>query len=331
MIPIVHLGGFVRSGAAAVRDALLDTGAFLSVKGKSFAASESRLFSGGPSIPAFVATAEGLGPDDVLALWTAGTRVPEDARLSTATRRFLRTTATSHAINRKSFQKVGLTELRDAAAMVAAAVGASTDPASRSATYIRATYAALRTLLPTEGRAILLNNDPAATGIAARHLRLDPATLFIAVIRDPSNQYVDRRLGVEPDESRARNLLHTTASGLMRRRQLRAIADTAAEFPSRCLIVEFERFVREPDYRAHLLAVAVAGTTTRRPEGEPRFAAERSVRNVGLAVPARDTLQHAVYTRLCAQPHATARARSGPDAWPDPAPDTATGRDLEER
>jgi hypothetical protein len=116
----------------------------------------------------------------------------------------------------------------------------------------------------------------------------------------------------------------------MRRRQLRAIADTAAEFPSRCLIVEFERFVGEPDYRAHLLALAVAGTTTRRPEREPRFAAERSVRNVGLAVPARDTLQHAVYTRLCAQAHATARARSGPDAWPAPAPDTATGRDPEE-
>lgn len=315
MTSIVHLGGFVRSGAAAVRDALIDTGAFLAVKGAADGASESRLFSGSPSIPTFVGHAGPLAGVDILALWTAGTRVPDGAALGAATRRFLRRTAASHANNRKSFQTVATDRVLAAAEATAAAIARSDAPADRTDAYITGTYAAMRALLPTEGRNILVNNDPGATGQVAQQLRLDARSRFIAVVRDPSDQYVDRRLGVEPDEARPVNLVRAAASGVLRRRHLTAIAGIAATFPDRCLIVEFERFVSEPAYRERLVELAVDGATGRAIPARLRFDAARSMRNIGLTVPRRDALQHRVFTRLCDGPYRRAQERSGPDVW----------------
>lgn len=325
MTTIVHLGGFVRSGAAAVRDALLDTGAFVAVKGAVDGASESRLFSGSPSIPSFVANAGPLSGIDVLALWTAGRRVPEGAAIGLPTRRFLRRTATSHTNNRKSFQTIAVEAVLGAAEATAAAIARTDAPSGRSNAYIVGTYAAMRTLLATDGRSILVNNDPGATNQVARQLQLDAQSRFLAVVRDPSDQYVDRRLGVEPDEARPVNLVRTAASGFLRRRHLTAIARVAATFPDRCLIVEFERFISEPMYRERLVELALDGSTSRERPSRLRFDAQRSMRNVGLAVPRKDAVQHGVFTRLCAGPYRRAQAQSGPDVWRTSGP--GPGRD----
>lgn len=313
---IVHVGGLVRTGSGAVKDALLDTGEFLTLKGKSFAMSESRLFVGRPPIPSFVARAGALTSLDILALWTAGTRVPEGAVLSPWTRRFIRMTIRSHGVNRKFLLKVGDAELRAAAAETAADVAKARSSTGRAEAYILGTRRAMRDLLPLDGRMVLIDNDPAVSTHVTKHLRLDPRSIFIGVIRGLSDQFTDRRTGINTDHSRPFNLTYMTTSALLRRRYFDELADAVDAFPDRCLIVEFERFVTEAGYRQRFLdAVAPAGEPRER-EGPVRFDAAASARNVRLAVPKRDVLQHAVYTRLLAGSYQRAQVRSGPDVWP---------------
>ena len=322
---IVHVGGLVRTGAGAVKDALLDSGHFLSLKGKTFAMSESRVFVGRPAIPDFVARTEGLTGLDVLGLWTNGTRLPEGAVIGGATRRFLARTRVSHANNRKFLLKVADEPLRAAAEETAAGIARAAGGDARSDAYIAGTRHAMRTLLPLDGRMIVVDNDPAVSPAIRRHLRLDPHSIFIGVIRDLSDQYADRRTGVDPDQSRPRNLAHMTASALLRRSSFEELAAAVDEFPDRCLIVEFDRFVSDDAYRERFLHAVLAGAPPRARERPARFAPERSARNVGLAMPKRDALQHAVYTRLLGGPYRAAQVRSGPDVWPEVAtvPDVA--------
>lgn len=313
---IVHVGGLVRTGSGAVKDALLDTGDFLTLKGKSFAMSESRLFVGRPPIPSFVARAGTLTALDILALWTAGTRLPEGAVISPWTRRFISSTVRSHGVNRKFLLKVGDAELRVAAEETAADVAKARSRTGRAEAYIIGTRRAIRRLLPLDGRMVLIDNDPAVSTQVTKHLRLDPHCIFIGVIRDLSDQFTDRRTGINTDHSRPFNLAYMTTSALLRRRYFDELADAVDAFPDRCLIVEFERFVTDATYRHQFLdAVAPAGESRER-EGPVRFEAATSARNVRLKVPRRDRLQHAVYTRLLAGPYQRAKERSGPDVWP---------------
>ena len=322
---IVHVGGLVRTGSGAVKDALLDSTRFLTLKGKSFLMSESRLFVGRPPIPTFVARAGRLSGLDVLALWTAGTRVPDGAPVGAATRGFLRLTADSHGVNHKFLLKVDDDALRAAAEETASDIRQAGSGRARADAYILGTRRAMRTLLPLDGRMILIDNDPAVSTHVRRHLRLDPRSIFVGVIRDLSDQFADRRTGINTDHSRPYNLAYMTTSALLRRRYFAELAAAVDEFPDRCLVVEFDRFATDATYRQRLLDAVVAGAAPRERERPPRFDPEVSARNVGLEVPKRDALQHAVYTRLLGGPYRAAQVRSGPDVWPEVAtvPDAA--------
>ena len=316
---IVHVGGLVQTGSTAIIDALLDSTRFLTLKGKSFAMSESRLFVGRPSIPSFVGRARTLTEMDVLALWTAGTRLPNDAVISDATARFLRRTSRSHGVNRKFLLKVDDEALRGAAAETAERIAGATTARARGDAYILGTRDAIRRLLPLDGRMVLIDNDPAVSTHIRRHLRLDANSIFVGVIRDLSDHYVDRRATKNHEQSRLANLGYVIVSGLLRRRYFRELSAAVEEFPDRCLIVEFEPFVRDAAYRERLLASVTAGADGRDPERPPRFVPEVSVRNIGLAVPEGDGLQHAIYTRMLRGPYRRAQQRSGPDRWPHAA------------
>lgn len=313
---IVHVGGLVQTGSGAIKDALLDTGRFLTLKGKSFAMSESRLFVGRPTIPSFVARAGGLTGNDVLALWTAGTRLPSDAELSETTRRFLHRTAESHGVNRKFLLKVDDASLRAAAEETAQAIAGSRSPQDRADEYIVGTRRAIRTLLPLEGRMVLIDNDPAVSTHILHHLRLDPKSIFIGVIRNLSDQYIDRRNRINHSQSRPKNLAYVIASGMLRRRYFAEIVRAVQEFPDRCLIVEFESFVSDEGYRRTLLDAVLAGSDPQDRTSPARFDPERSVKNIGLELSRRDRVQHAVYGRMLDRPYRTARQHAGPDWWP---------------
>lgn len=316
---IVHVGGLVQTGSGAIKDALLDSGCFLTLKGKSFAMSESRLFVGRPTIPSFVARAGRLTGDDVLALWTAGTRLPEDAAIGVATRRFLRRTRRSHGVNRKFLLKVDDVPLRSAAEDTAQAIAAARTRQERSDAYILGTRRAIRALLPLDGRMVLIDNDPAVSTHIRRHLRLDPQSIFVGVMRNLSDQYIDRRNRINHDQTRLRNVVYVIASGLLRRRYFAELIRAAREFPERCLIVEFEPFVSDSDYREAFFASVLAGSEPRDREGPVRFAAEHSVTNIGLELPKGDRLQHAIYTRMLDRAYMKAQQLAGPDAWPTAA------------
>lgn len=100
---IVHVGGLGWSGSGAILDALLDTDRFRSLKGKTTSVSESRLFSGRPTLPSAIAGMTALSGDDVLALWTARERVPEGAVLAAPVRRLLERSPSSTASTTRSF------------------------------------------------------------------------------------------------------------------------------------------------------------------------------------------------------------------------------------
>ncbi len=61
---IVHVGGLGWSGSGAILDALLDTDRFRSLKGKTTSVSESRLFSGRPTLPSAIAGMTALSGDN---------------------------------------------------------------------------------------------------------------------------------------------------------------------------------------------------------------------------------------------------------------------------
>lgn len=316
---IVHVGGLVRTGSGAVKDALLDSTRFLTLKGKPFLMSESRLFVGRPPIPSFVMRAGRLSGLDVLALWTAGTRLPEGAAIGAPTRVFVRLTTGSHGVNRKFLLKVDDESLRAAAEETAADIGRAGSGRERADAYILGTRRAMRTLLPLDGRMVLIDNDPAVSAHIRRHLRLDPRSIFVGVIRDLSDQFTDRRTGINTNHSRPYNLVYMTTSALLRRRYFEELAAAVEEFPDRCLIVEFDRFATDAAYRERFLSSVVAGAAPRERERPRRFDPDVSSRNVGLEVPKRDALQHAVYTRMLRGPYRRAQLRSGPEVWPEVA------------
>lgn len=316
MTTILHVGGLGWSGSGAVLDALLDTGLFVSLKGKTTSVSESRLFSGRPPHPALVASTPGLSGLDITALWTAGSRVVDRPALDPRIRRTLDRTAGQHRINHKVFRTVEAEALHAAAERTAALVAAATDGPGRAAAYRRGTYAAMRSLLGADGSHVLIDNDPGVTPVIAHHLDADDHVLFVAVIRDPGDQYVDRRAKIEGDESVPLNLLRTLRAAMHRRRELRALAALAERRPDRLFIVAFERFVREADYRELLLARLVGTPDANASESPPRFVPERSARNVGLRVDARDRIQHSLFRRACATAYGRAAAFATPAAWP---------------
>lgn len=317
---VVHVGGLVRTGSGAVKDALLDTGWFTTLKGKSSTLTESRLFVGERTIPDFVRDAGEIGGADVLALWTAGTRQPDGARISDATARFLERTSRTHAVNHKAFLRVEDTPLREAAQAVAERIARATEGVARAEAYISGTYAAIRSLLPSGDQMVLIDNDPAVTEHLLTHLRLDERIVFVGVIRDLSDQFVDRRTGIVPHHSRPKNLAYMTISALRRRPRFRVLETAAKEFPDRCIIVEFEPFVTDPAYRERFRA-AVSRAPHRLPGDRARLDPERSATNIGLPVPRGDALQHAAFTRLLDRDYRAARRRSGPEVWPDAVAD----------
>lgn len=317
---IVHVGGLGWSGSGAVLDALLDTDRFRSLKGKTTSVSESRLFSGRPSLPDAAARIPHPSTNDVLALWTAGTRVPDDAPLSPSVRRLLGRRSGRHRINDKVLRTVDDAPLRDAASATAELVRDASGHKERATAYLRGTYAAMRSLLGGDGRHVLIDNDPGVTPAIARHLRADDRVAFLAVIRDPGDQYVDRRAKVESEEPVPINLLRTIRAARLRRRELGALATLAGQRPDRLMVVTFERFVRDAEHRDQLLG-RLFGTPPVPTERERRFVPERSTRNVGLAVRPGDRLQHEVFRRACDSAHRRAAASADVRTWPELAID----------
>lgn len=319
MTSVLHVSGLGWSGSGAVLDALLDADQFLSLKGKTQSVSESRLFSGSPAIPDLVVRLPSLSAPDLLALWTAGQRVHAGTRLSREVRRFLHRTTASHGVNGKVFSTVPDDALHRAAEVATARIVATTPGSARLTTYLAATYEAMRTLLGGSGRPLLIDNDPGITPRISEHLRADADVRFVTVIRSPSDQYVDKRAKADATSPVVLNLTRTALSGLRRRRDLQALAATAAAWPDRVIVVPFERFVTDDAYRARLLDRTVPGRRT--PEDTvaaegPRFVATRSARNVGLRPASRDRVAHASYVRLCDGPHQRVMHHSGPPDRP---------------
>jgi len=325
---IVHVGGLGWSGSSAVLDALLDTDRFRSLKGKTAAVNESRLFSGRPTLPSVAAGIAMLQGDDVLALWTAGTRVPDGATLAAPVRRLLSRSAGEHQINRKVLRTIDDEPLREAADATASLVRAAMGEDERAIAYLQGTYAALRSLLGGDGRHLLIDNDPGVTAKIDQHLLADDQTIFVAVIRGPSDQYVDRRAQIEAHEPVALNALRMIRSARLRRHELEALTELAERRPERLLVVSFEDFVTNAKYRERFFE-RLFGTSTISGNSSPRFQPEHSVRNIGLAVRPKDRLPHEVFRRGCEGQHARAAAHAASSSWPGPAIDMTTGPQRE--
>lgn len=313
---IVHVGGLGWSGSGAILDALLDTDRFVSLKGKPASVSESRLFSGRPDFPTLVSRMSDLSAADVVALWTAGSRTVDRTGPCPRVRQALVSATDVHRINHKVFRTVGDDELRTAADLTAGLVRSATGPAGRASAYLRGTYAAMRSLLGRQGRHVLIDNDPGATPAIAQHLQADERVAFVAVVRDPGDQYVDRRAKAEPGEPVPLNVLRTLRSAVLRRKELSTLADLAAGRPDRLLVVAFERFVRDAGYREQFFE-RLLGRTSAAEAGRPRlFVADNSVRNIGLTASSEDRLQHATFQRLCTPSHRRVSTHAEPTAWP---------------
>ena len=315
MTGILHVSGLGWSGSGAVLDLLLDADHFLSLKGKPQSVSESRLFSGRSAIPDVVASLPRVTGVDVLALWTAGARSGPDADTSGPVRRFLKRTASSHAVNRKVFRTVPDAELFDAAEAAAAALSDSA-PNDRSSVYLQQTYTAMRVLLGSAGRPLLIDNDPGISARIMRHLDADPEVRFVTVVRDPADQYVDRRAKAGAGSPVPVDVARTLASAVIRRRELTMLARAAAARPGRVFVVAFERFVHDATYRDALLDVLLgrAGSLGTAIPTE-RFIPERSQGNVGLRADRRDRLALSAYRAICSSPHARTASLAEPPSW----------------
>jgi hypothetical protein len=257
-----------------------------------------------------------LSGDDVLALWTARERVPEGAVLAAPVRRLLERSPEQHGINHKVFRVVEDAPLRAAAEATARLLNDAPGSDERVAAYLRGTYAALRSLLGGDGRHLLIDNDPGVTAAIGQHLAADAHTTFIAVIRDPSDQYIDRRAKAESSEPVAVNILRTARSARQRRRELDALAALAARRPERLLVVTFERFVKDAEYRERFFA-RLLGTPAPAESATNRFVPERSARNVGLAVRPKDRIQRTLFLRACEPSYRRAAASADGEAWPE--------------
>lgn len=315
MTEILHVSGLGWSGSGAVLDLLLDADRFLSLKGKPQSVSESRLFSGRPAIPDLVASIPNVTAADVLALWTAGARTGPDPNASEPVRRFLRRTATSHAVNRKVFRTVPDDELVETARSAAAELSGSS-PGERTRAYLRQTYAAMRTLLGAAGRPLLIDNDPGITARIVHHVDADPDVRFVTVIRDPTDQYIDRRAKAGARTPVPVDFARTLASAVVRRRELSLLAQAAALRPGRIIVVTFERFVRDAAYRDGLLDVVLGRAEAARMEFlAERFIPARSEGNIGLRADRRDRLALTAYRSACRSPHDRAARLAEPACW----------------
>lgn len=317
MTQIVHVAGLGWSGSGAVLDALLDTDRFISLKGSPNGVSESRLFSGRPRLPRSIRRLRRLSAADMLALWTAGTRVAP-VKTSRRTRRIVTRTSRSHAINRKVFAKVDEGRLWSAAERAAAQIHHTRSHSARSAAYIIATYSAMRELLGGEDRMLLIDNDPGVTNALDSHLDADDHVAFIAVIRDPRDQYTDKRTKVHPNDPVPLNILRTIGSALRRRRELSALLRSEARGSGRLLVVAFEQFVSETAYREQLIGRIIGQVPAEQAASDLRFRPEDSMRNVGLAGSRRDAIAQRIFAALCAAPHRKALELATPERWPAP-------------
>lgn len=298
---IVHVCGFGWSGASAVIDALLETHEFLGLKGKPSAASESRVFGGRPDIPSFIAATPKINSHDVIALWTNATRTESTEALSPRVRSFVAKTRQSHEINAKFLREIESKTLRQGAESVVAALENAGTPDERRSAYIRGTYETIRTAFEATGLSILIDNDPSISPQIPLHLEQE-AVHFVAVVRHPSDVYVDRRRVVNPNESTVRDLLRTSLSAWRRLHELRSLAQLVEQQHPRLIVVEFERFVRDDRYRQDVLEAIVGGVASR-VTGE-RFEPTQSQKNIGLLARRRDLLARLIFAVTLHRVHA---------------------------
>ncbi len=300
---IVHVGGFVKSGSSAFLSALLDTDQFISLKGKTRSISESRLFSGRPAIPDFIAAHDRLSPSDVLALWTAGHRIESSTRISLAVTRFLQQTLVSHSVNAKVFRTVADLDLAESAARTADQLEKIRDGARRRAVYIQQTYLTMRTVFRDSGRHLLIDNDPGAVARSGELVASDSDVRFVAVIRSPSDHYLDRRRLINPKESRPVNFGRTAVSALRIRRSLRAVSRLGGQNNSHFFIVEFERFVEDSTYRALVFRTILPSLSPSSPITDPTFDPTLAQSRIRAPIVKRDALQQATFIRICRRAH----------------------------
>lgn len=289
---VIHVCGFGWSGSSAVADALLDTHQFLSLKGKSSSVSESRIFGGRTDIPSFIARTPKINPHDVIALWTNGTRTGRTDSLSPRVKSFVTQTKRSHEINSKFLRKIELKTLRQGAESVVAALEDASTPDERRSAYIRETYKTIQAAFGASGLSILIDNDPSISPQISLHLEQENVH-FVAVIRSPSDAYVDRRRVVNPNESTVRDVMRTSLAAWSRLRELRSLAQLVHQQHPRLIVVEFERFVSDDQYRQSVLESIIGGDGSR-VAGE-RFNPTHSQQNIGLLPRRRDLLARSIF------------------------------------
>ena len=314
--PIVQVGGMGWSGSGAVIDAMLDTDAVVSVKGKTVSVGETCLFVKGPD-PVRILTEELDAPVDgptLAALWTAGRVGLEDSPSSARIAASLAATAPLSASNRKTFLTLGDTRVRELADAAAEDLANATDRDELERRYVRWTRRGLAEVGALHRRTVLMNNDPGVATVRPAHL-VAPDTLLIAVVRGPGDLYQDRRNGVNREESVLRNLARALASALRRRAEYRRIARLARLNPTRVWIVTFERFVGDATHRRALLTSAGLPADDVTPV---RFVAERSARNIGLASRGLDRIGRGLFVLVCGRAHRAAMRLAVPERWRHP-------------
>lgn len=319
---IVQVGGMGWSGSGAVIDAMLDTGGIVSLKGKTISVGETCLFVKGPAPLRFLgAVPEAVGDGPTLAaLWTAGRIGLSDSPFSSRLEAFIAAEHPLSASNRKTFLTLDDDQVRTLADAAAAAMAAASDPDERARRYVHWTRRGLAAVAAHHGLTVVLNNDPGIATVRDEHL-VDPDTLMIGVVREPGDLFQDRRNGVNKEESAVRNLARALASALRRRREYRRIIDLARRDPTRVWLVTFERFVRDADHRAELLAAAGLPSDGFAPE---RFIATRSSRNIGLASRGLDRIARRVFTTICGRTYRAACELAVPERWRHPSPALAS-------
>lgn len=300
MLPtIVHVSGFGRTGSSAVMDALLDTRQFLSLKGKPSSVSESRVFGGHPDIPGFVARTSDITADDIIALWTNAARTERVEALSPRVRSFIERTRHSHAINAKFLRTTEPSVIRQGAESMATVLANTESQDERRSSYIRFTYETIRAAFEATGLSVLIDNDPLISPRIPLHLE-QTNVRFVAVIRRPADVYVDRRRTFNPDESPARDVLRTSLSASRRLRDLHSLAQIAERQHPALLVVEFERFAHDEQYRSRIVDSIAGGIV---PPTEERFEPARAQKSIGIRPQRRDLLARSVFAMTLRRAH----------------------------
>lgn len=301
MLPaIVHVSGFGRTGSSAVMDALLDTRQFLSLKGKSSSVSESRVFGGRPDIPSFIARTSNISADDIVALWTNAARTERVEALSPRVRSFVERTRHSHAINAKFLRTTEPSVIREGAKSMAAALATTESQDERRSTYMRVTYETIRAAFRATGLSVLIDNDPTISPRIPLHLE-QTNVRFVAVVRRPADVYVDRRRTFNPDESSVRDVFRTSLSASRRLRDLHSLARIVERQHPALLVVEFERFAHDEQYRSGIVE-SIAGGMASRPT-EERFEPARAQKSIGIRPQRRDLLARSIFAMTLQRAH----------------------------